>query len=87
MLPTFDEGQVVIAVKSFRKVRLHDIVIISHQGREKIKRVTELDGKKVYVRGDNPRHSTDSRHFGWLDQTHVKGKVIWPVQKHGKRVK
>lgn len=78
MLPTYDEGQLILAVKPFRKVRLHDIVIISHQGREKIKRITELDGNRVYVRGDNPRHSTDSRHFGWIERHHVKGRVVWP---------
>jgi phage repressor protein C with HTH and peptisase S24 domain len=81
MLPTYEEGQLIVALKPFRKLRQHDIVIISHDGREKIKRITELGSGKVYVRGDNPRHSTDSRHFGWIEQSKVKGRVLWPVNK------
>lgn len=84
MLPTYEEGQLVLAVRPLRKLRVHDIVIMSHEGREKIKRITELSDDKVYVRGDNPRHSTDSRHFGWLETRHVKGRVIWPNSKRAK---
>jgi phage repressor protein C with HTH and peptisase S24 domain len=81
MLPTYEEGQVIIALKTFNNLRVHDIVIISHGGLEKIKRVSELSGNMIYVRGDNPKHSTDSRHFGWLEKHQVKGKVIWPRNK------
>lgn len=82
MLPTYDEGQLVVAVRPLRKVRLHDIVIFLHDGREKIKRITELGDTRIYVRGDNPRHSTDSRHFGWIEKRHIKGRVVWPRNKH-----
>lgn len=84
MLPTYDEGQVVVALKALRKPKLNDVVIIIHDGREKIKRITDMGGGKVYVRGDNPRHSTDSRHFGWVGISNVKGKIVWPI---GKRVR
>lgn len=81
MLPTYEEGQLIVAVKPIRRVGLHDIVIITHDGREKIKRITDIEPGKLYVRGDNPRHSTDSRHFGWVHKNSVKGKVVWPINK------
>ena len=33
---------------------------------------------KVFLVGDNPLASTDSRDFGWLPQEHIIGRVIWP---------
>lgn len=81
MLPTYDVGQLILAIRIFRKLRLHDVVIIHHDGHEKIKRITEIEGSRLYVRGDNPRHSTDSRHFGWIDRRQVTARVIYPRNK------
>lgn len=81
MLPTLEEGQLIVALKPLRGVGLHDIVIINHDGREKIKRVTDVSVDRLYVRGDNPRHSTDSRHFGWIHKSNVKGRVVWPLHR------
>lgn len=85
MSPVLRPGRLVIARKNPTKLRRGDIVIIRHGGMEKIKRVTrvsrspELDTDKIYVEGDNKDHSTDSRHFGWLDKRYIQGKVIWPL--------
>lgn len=45
--------------------------------RKLVKRVSKLDipGKRVYLLGDNPTESTDSRHFGWVSFQHVLGVV------------
>ena len=77
MLPTLRAGQLVIAVRPYR-LRAGMIVIVYHQGLEKIKRITHIDSGKLFVEGDNAGSSTDSRSFGWLSVDVVIGKVIWP---------
>ena len=79
MLPRLDEGNIVIASGWFRKLQPHDVVIIKHEGLEKIKRVQHVDKDKLYVVGDNDSFSTDSRHFGWIDNSYVLAKVLWPL--------
>jgi type IV secretory pathway protease TraF len=62
----------------FRALRPQDIVIVHHGGREKIKRVQHTRNGKLFLLGDNGPQSTDSRHFGWVDEGIVLGKVLWP---------
>lgn len=76
MLPTLQHGQLVVFVS--RRAREGDIVMINHDGREKIKRITQLKTSRVYVVGDNQQASTDSRHFGWLPADMVIARLIWP---------
>lgn len=79
MVPTLKTGQIVIASGRFRRLHAHNMVIIQHQGLEKIKRITEIDPERgIFVQGDNPMKSTDSRHFGWLPLEAVVAKVYWP---------
>ena len=77
MLPRFRPGRIVLGWRA-RHVRTGDVVILMHDGLEKIKRVDRVKGDKLYVLGDNSAASTDSRHFGWLPVTSVKARVLWP---------
>lgn len=77
MLPTFFAGQVV-AIKQTQQLQVGDVVMIKHGGLEKIKRIARMDTARVYLLGDNPNASTDSRTFGWLGRESVVGKVVWP---------
>ena len=45
---------------------------------EKVKRVDGIEGDFLYVVGDNPHFSTDSRSFGYINIANVLGKVVWP---------
>lgn len=81
MWPALKPGRIVIAIRTTTRARIGDVIIVRHDGLEKIKRVTDVDIDKVYVEGDNKPYSTDSRHFGWVDITHIQGKVIWPRTK------
>lgn len=78
MLPGLRPGRVVVGVRSWCPYRDGDIIVLFHDGREKIKRISRVEDGQVYVLGDNPDCSTDSRHFGWLSASVIKAKVVWP---------
>ena len=80
MSPTLRPGSVVI----FRKtsaVRAGHILMVRHDGKEKIKRLAQIDAGRLYVLGDNAARSTDSRQFGWLDESSIVGRLIWPRKR------
>lgn len=76
MLPTLTSGKLVVFVS--RRPRVGDVVMFRHSGHEKIKRVARLDDGRLYVLGDNPVASTDSRDFGWLGLESVVATLLWP---------
>ena len=78
MAPTLQSGQVVVLKKRARRLRVGDVVLVYCQGREMVKRVARLDGQRLFVVGDNAAESTDSREFGWLPITAVRGKMLLP---------
>ncbi|HSX35747.1 MAG TPA: S26 family signal peptidase [Patescibacteria group bacterium] len=82
MAPTLAPGQVVLAWNRPARVDMGDVVIIRHDGLEKIKRVHKIRGDELFVVGDNADVSTDSRHFGWIRRADVLGKVWWPARGH-----
>jgi len=77
MAPTLVDGQVVVG-RYTRELTVGDVVIVSHNGLEKIKRIEKHEGDLVYLLGDNPAESTDSRSFGWLPAKTIIAKVVWP---------
>jgi len=54
------------------------VVIVSHNGLEKIKRIERQQGDLIYLLGDNAGASTDSRQFGWVQAKTIIAKVVWP---------
>lgn len=77
MAPTLMPGQLVIG-RCVRELHPGDVVIVSHDGMEKIKRIERQQGNLLYLLGDNPAGSTDSRDFGWVQEKHILAKVVWP---------
>lgn len=77
MTPTLVPGKLLLAVPP-RNVKRGDIVIVHHDGVDKVKRVHDVSFDKVFLTGDNPAYSTDSRDFGWLPMEHIIGRLIWP---------
>ena len=77
MAPTLRRGQLVIG-RQTRELKPGDIVIVSHDGLEKIKRIEKQQGDLIYLLGDNAGASTDSRNFGWVQAKTIIAKVVWP---------
>jgi nickel-type superoxide dismutase maturation protease len=75
MAPTFMPGKVVFAWR-VRKPRVGDVVIVRHHQLELIKRISQIEGDRVYLLGDNPIESTDSREYGWLPTASIMGIVL-----------
>ena len=79
MLPTLKPNQIVVGTKP--KITLGSLVIVSYKDKEIVKRLTKIDGNKVYIIGDNPAQSSDSRSFGWINKNDLLASVIWPRKK------
>jgi SOS-response transcriptional repressor LexA len=77
MAPTLSAGQLVVG-RQTRQLQPGDVVIVSHDGLEKIKRIERQQGDLIYLLGDNAGASTDSRSFGWVQAKTIIAKVVWP---------
>ena len=78
MLPAFNHGKIVVGLRFVRKPKVGDVVIVRHHRLEIIKRVDQIHDGKVYLLGDNPSESTDSRQFGWLPLNAIRAIVFGP---------
>lgn len=57
--------------------------MIHHNQLDKLKRIIKLRATELYVVGDNPESSTDSRSFGWISRDLVIGVMVWPRRSSG----
>lgn len=78
MVPILPPKTLVFGWRYFGRIKPGQVVVVEHEGLEKIKRIDQVEKGRVYVLGDHPETSTDSRHFGWLPQDMVKAVVVWP---------
>lgn len=85
MYPTYNDGEVIIGTRLFRKSKLkkEDVVLYrcpNEESRIVIKRVykvKDLSGDLYfYFMGDNSRYSHDSRHYGYVSHRNIVCKVI-----------
>ena len=83
MEPWLRAGSLVIArsLESDTVLRAGEIVVIrrpDRPGLEIIKRIHSIDeAGTIFVLGDNPALSTDSREFGAVAREHVVARVRW----------
>ena len=98
MRPALEPGDWAIAIVPAR-VRRGDIVVVEHPerpGLEIVKRVVNVSGDvapdgfslvdQVWIEGDEPESSTDSRQFGPVATDRVRGRVRlvwWPPNGFG----
>jgi mitochondrial inner membrane protease subunit 1 len=96
MLPTLFPDDWALLVTP-RRYAVGDVVVVEHPGRpgyEMVKRVIAgpgdsvgertLRGDEWWVEGERADASTDSRHFGPVSTTELKGKLVliyWPRER------
>jgi nickel-type superoxide dismutase maturation protease len=69
-----------LLVRKWATVHPGDIVTAPdprQAGRTVLTRAGSVGAGKVWLLGDNPEHSTDSRHFGPVPMNSVEGKVVY----------
>ena len=76
MEPTLHEGDIIIATKKF-SLKKGSLIIAKIGDREVVKRIADVKDSKVYIIGDNPNYSTDSRSYGWLSKEQIIAKILW----------
>ena len=78
MEPTILRGAYVLANCVSRRINAGDIVVVQYPkgGIILVKRVSSISGDGVFLQGDNPKESLDSRHFGVISSKNIIGKVI-----------
>lgn len=102
MYPTYTEGTVLLAVRSYTDPKVGEVVFLKNRGIYCLKRVAYIAGEDVsaggyegywgsnivpegyvFVLGDNPDHSSDSRNpdFGLIPIENIWGKPLEQRQK------
>lgn len=76
MMPLYNHGKIVFGLRFGRRPQVGDVVIVRHHRLEIIKRIDQMQNGQVYLLGDNPDESTDSRQFGWLPASAIMAVVI-----------
>jgi nickel-type superoxide dismutase maturation protease len=67
MMPTYVPGELLTAVRKWRRIRVGDVVVVRDprdSTRWLLKRCVGRESSLLDLRGDNERASTDSRTFG-----------------------
>ncbi len=82
MMPVLPPNTLVLGWRWFQKLKVGTVIIFSHNNIEKIKRIASIDENgDLFVVGDNPDGSSDSRKFGTIKRSQVLAKVVAPRTK------
>ena len=84
MVPTLGDGEMILINPYTRSYAIGMVVLCMHPVERledgtpyfMVKRISDIQSGGVFVLGDNPPASTDSRHFGWLSNNLIVGEVV-----------
>lgn len=84
MLPTYEDGEIVLATRLFKKsnLKVGDVVVYKHDDRNVIKRIADISldirtgDLKFFCLGDNAKVSYDSREYGYISSKDLVCKII-----------
>jgi nickel-type superoxide dismutase maturation protease len=84
MAPRLPSGSLIVAwpIDDATRLRVGDVVVARRPDRpelEIVKRIEAIDaaGSAIFLAGDNPGASTDSRQFGTVTRHHILARVGW----------
>ncbi len=77
MDPILLSGQLIIGSSLLSK-KVNRVVIFNHKNLDKIKLISRIRDGKYFVLGINLKNSTDSRHFGWINEDQIIGVMVYP---------
>lgn len=83
MAPTYGNGDWLVVGNGW-PIRLGKTVLARdprQPSRRIVKRVVELSRQGVWLLGDNPAASTDSRVFGWVPFALVSGPILFRYRR------
>lgn len=90
MTPTYKDNEVILSTRLFNRknLKIGDVVVTKFKYKDEteghqivIKRVADVYGGKVYLLGDNPTVSYDSRDYGYVPLDYVICRIIKPRKK------
>ncbi len=86
MEPYLKTGDYVVACAfplRISALKAGDVVVCRHPSKDMVlvKRVRSIDGRGLFLEGDNKAMSSDSRDFGRVEIRSVIGKVLFRVPK------
>ncbi len=86
MEPTLSPGDIVLFKGArLEKLNVGDIVLARTGGLEVVKRIAGFGDGQVWLLGDNPEQSTDSRKHGYVDVANVVARIVLVLRvKKGK---
>lgn len=74
MDPRLLSGSLVLAFN--KKPKIGDVVIARVDDRDVVKRVDQIDERRVFLLGDNAAASTDSRSYGFISVSAIVAVVV-----------
>lgn len=83
MAPRLPSGSLIVAhpIDEATRLRVGDVVVARRPDRpdlEIVKRIHAIDaGGAIFLAGDNPASSTDSRQFGAVQRRDIMARVGW----------
>lgn len=82
MHPKLAEGDFVLASMCFYRLRIDDVVVVSHPlYHTLIKRIQHIDAEKgILLTGENLL-SVSSEQMGWINERSIIGKVIYSIKR------
>lgn len=79
MVPTFLPGQFILVSPLpylYSEPKIGDVIVAMQAKRMVVKRIQYIDETSVFVVGDNPKESTDSRTSGKISRQDIIAKVL-----------
>lgn len=78
MVPVLPPGTMIYGWRWFRQLKPQKVIVFSHDDKEAVKRIDKIEEESLFVLGDHPETSNDSRQYGNIPIAEVKSVVVWP---------